>query len=144
MSSILEPAFFLVEIQIKQLKEKKKIMVFLDGDSGVNIDVCVKINRALGAFLEEKDFIDTAYDLEVSSPGVDNPLKLWRQYPQHIGRTLMITLQDDSQIEGKLLEAENQKIKIEQKKGKAKKAEITEQEFDFTSVKTAKVLISFK
>jgi ribosome maturation factor RimP len=131
-------------VQIKQLKEKKRVTILLDGDNGVNIDICAKTSRALGDYIEEMNLIETAYNLEVSSPGVDNPLKLLRQYPQHIGRTLLVNLKDNTNVEGVLTKIENNIITIQQTKGKGKKAEILNQDIDFESIAGSKVLISFK
>jgi len=144
VESILEKEYFLVEVQIKQLKEKKRVTVLLDGDNGVNIDVCVKTSRSLGDYIEEMNLIETAYNLEVSSPGVDNPLKLLRQYPQHIGRTLSVNLKDNTNVEGVLTKVENETISLEQKKGKGKKLEVSVQEIAFEQIAGSKVLISFK
>jgi ribosome maturation factor RimP len=144
VESILEKEYFVVDIQIKQLKEKKKVTIFLDGDRGVSIEVCAKINRALGNYLEEHNFFDSPYTLEVSSPGVDNPLKLPRQYPQHIGRTLQIKDKNQTGYEGKLIEVSENHIVIEQTQGKGKKATTSQINIDFANIETAKVLVSFK
>ena len=119
-------------------------MVFLDGDQGVNIDICAKVSRSLGDYIEQSDWIDTPYTLEVSSPGVDNPLKLLRQYPQHIGRNLQIKDKNQSVYEGTLLNVTENSILIEQTQGKGKKAITTQISIDFDKIETAKVLISFK
>jgi len=144
VESILEKEYFLVDVQIKQLKEKKKVTIFLDGDQGVNIDICAKVSRNLGNYLEENDFFDSPYTLEVSSPGVDNPLKLPRQYPQHIGRTLQIKDKNQTNYEGKLIEVSEKGILIEQTQGKGKKAVTSQISIDFANIETAKVLVSFK
>lgn len=144
VEDILEKEYFLVDVQIKQLKEKKKVMVFLDGDTGVNIDVCARVSRALGEKLEELDWIDTPYTLEISSPGVENPLKLLRQYPQHIGRNLQVKDKNQTIYEGTLMEVGEDNILIEQKQGKGKKAIISQIKLNFDNIETAKVLISFK
>lgn len=144
VESILEKEYFLVDVQIKQLKEKKKVMVFLDGDQGVNIDICAKVSRALGDYIEQFDWIDTPFTLEVSSPGVDNPLKLLRQYPQHIGRNLQVKDKNQTLYEGTLVDVGETNICIEQTQGKGKKAIKTQISIDFENIETAKVLISFK
>ena len=68
---------FLVNIRIKPINN---IKVFLDGDNGLAIDKCVKINRAMYKVIEENEWYpDGNFSLEVSSPGIDEPLKLLRQ-----------------------------------------------------------------
>jgi ribosome maturation factor RimP len=144
VESILEKEYFVVDVQIKQLKEKKRVTVLLDGDAGVNIDVCAKVSRSLGDYIEQLNLIETAYNLEVSSPGVDNPLKFFRQYPQHIGRNLLVSLKNGTQLEGTLEAAENGHLTIEEKKGKGKKIEKITHRISFEDVVGSKVLISFK
>ncbi len=69
--------------------------VFIDGDQGISIEKCVMYNRALYKRLEEMQFFpDGDFSLEVSSPGLDEPLKLLRQYKKNVGRLVEIVLQD--------------------------------------------------
>ena len=73
-----EPDLFLVEVSIKPTNN---IKVFIDGDQGVSIDKLVRYNRNLYRQIEEeKMFPNDDFSLEVSSPGLDEPLKLIRQY----------------------------------------------------------------
>ncbi|HXB07215.1 MAG TPA: hypothetical protein VNW04_08870, partial [Puia sp.] len=73
-----EPGYFLVDIRIKPTNN---IRVYIDGDQGISIEKCVQYNRALYKKLEELGiFPDGDFSLEVSSPGLDEPLKLHRQY----------------------------------------------------------------
>src|SRR5436189_1396716 len=75
---------FLVSVRIKPTNN---IKVFLDADTGLSIDRCVKINRALYRIIEEKGWYpDGNFSLEVSSPGIDEPLKMIRQYQKNMGR----------------------------------------------------------
>ena len=57
-----------------------KILILVDGDEGITIDRCAEISRRTGATLEEQETMSDAYVLEVSSPGLEHPLKLMRQY----------------------------------------------------------------
>ena len=86
---ITNPEIFVVEVLVVD-KTKKKIMVLLDGDKGVDIDECAKVSRQLGEIIEAENIIEDAYILEVSSPGLDFPLKLQRQYVANIGRNLKV------------------------------------------------------
>src|SRR5262245_24712260 len=77
-----EPGVFLVEVRIKPTNNVK---VFVDADTGVNIEKLVQYNRKLHKDIEESGFfIDGDFSLEVSSPGLDEPLKLHRQYLKNI------------------------------------------------------------
>ena len=133
---------FIVDFRILP---KNRIVLLLDGDQGVGIDECAKVSRHISHRMEEENVIEGAHTLEVSSPGVDHPLKFQRQYPQHIGRTLGIRLNDGKEYEGKLLKVEGENISIEAKikeKGK-KKVNFEEMSFALNDIKEAKIKIIF-
>lgn len=143
LNSILEnePTYFLVEIKIKPVNN---IKVFVDGDAGISIEKCVQVNRALYKQIEETNFFNGAdFSLEVSSPGLDEPLKLFRQYKKNIGRLVEVLLIDGTKTEGKLIEATEDGIIVEETKGKNKKREIINHTFLFTNIKTTKIQIVF-
>ncbi len=119
--------------------------ILLDGDKGISIDDCVAVSRHVGFHLEEEDVIDRAYRLEVSSPGIDSPLLLLRQYIKNIGRNVRLKLADGRKEEGKLLSATDSLVVLEQQvKEKGKKAELKIVEFPMDQIQETKVLISFK
>ena len=79
---------------------ESKISVIIDGDEGVPLSECIRVNRAVESKLdrEEEDF-----SLEVSSPDVTNPLVVFRQFKKNIGRILSVKTAEEK-IEGKLVE----------------------------------------
>src|ERR1044072_7077753 len=86
------PEYFVVEVKIKPTNNVK---VFVDGDKGIPVEKLVQLNRALYAQLEAAAlFPDGDFSLEVSSPGLDEPLKMHRQYLKNIGRKVEVTLLD--------------------------------------------------
>jgi ribosome maturation factor RimP len=99
--ALLPEHLFLVEVEQKQ--GAKKISVYIDGDKGVTIEDCRLLAKGLNAKLDELDYGTEAYMFEVSSPGTDRPLKLKRQYPQHIGRELLVKLTGNNEILGKFI-----------------------------------------
>src|SRR4051812_47708189 len=104
VQKLIEPLLvddiFLVEIKIKPTNN---IKIFLDADSGLGIEKCIKINRALYKIMEEMAFYPEGdFSLEVSSPGVDEPLKMHRQYVKNIGRDIEVMMNDDTARSGKL------------------------------------------
>ena len=132
---------FLVSVSIKPTNN---IKVYLDADAGLNIDKCVKINRAMYRTMEEEGWYpDGNFSLEVSSPGIDEPLKLIRQYKKNIGRNVGVTMMDETKQEGKLLAVTESTISIEYTEGKNKKAVLITKEIPFDSIKQTIVLISF-
>ena len=145
ISKLLEPLIegdvFLVEIKIKPTNN---IKLFLDADSGMSIEKCIRVNRALYKKIEESGiFPNGDFSLEVSSPGVDEPLKLHRQYIKNIGRSVEATLTDGSVKTGKLTAVTDNSVSLNYTEGKGKKAVEKTLEIDFSSIKQTKVLISF-
>src|SRR6266498_2602283 len=119
------PSHFLVEVRIKPTNNVK---VFIDADEGVILSELIGYNRKLYKQLEESSlFPNGDFSLEVSSPGLDEPLKLFRQYKKNIGRFVEITLKDMTKKEGKLVDTTEDGVIIETETGKGKKKE-TKQE----------------
>lgn len=131
---------FLVEVTHKGNSGNSRLQVLIDGDQGLDIDHCASISRQLGAQLEEMDIIPGKYVLEVSSPGLDHPLKLKRQYAKNVGRTLKVELTDERILEGALSKLEGDQIELEIKKNKEKQF-VT---IALSEVKKSKVVVSFK
>lgn len=119
--------------------------ILLDGDNGIAIEDCVQVSRHVGYHLEEENVIDKAYRLEVSSPGIDTPLMLSRQYEKNVGRNVKVQMLDGTKREGKLLAAGDSSFNLEEVvKEKGKKAQLVEVEIPYDQIKETKVLISFK
>lgn len=132
---------FLVEVKIIP---GNNIKVFLDADSGIMIEKCIKVNRALYKQIEESGiFPNDDFSLEVSSPGVEEPLKLHRQYKKNIGRTVEVTMNDETKKMGKITAINDDEIIIEEKTGQGKKAIIKTTNILFNQVKHTKVLVTF-
>jgi ribosome maturation factor RimP len=143
-----EPVYFLVDLRIKPTNNVK---VFLDGDSGITIEKCVQVNRKLYKKLEEAAFFPEGdFSLEVSSAGLDEPLKSLRQYKKNIGRQVEVQFQDGSQKEGQLMEVNSEGIVLEISSAKpsngklpSKKKEISSHSFLFNNIKSTKIQIVF-
>lgn len=142
IAEIERPDLFLVSAN---LHSNGSLIILVDGDKGIGIAECVQISRYVGFKLEEEDVIKTAYNLEVSSPGIDTPLTMPRQYTKNIGRNLAIKMNDGSKREGKLNGLTEDAILIEEQiKQKGKKAEVIESVIPIDQITETKVLISFK
>lgn len=119
-----ETDVFLLQILVQPNND---IKVFLDADSGMSIDKCVKINRKLRFLVEESGmFTDGDFSLEVSSPGVDEPLTSIRQYQKNVGRTVLVTTHKEEPNDhlGILKEVLADGILLERKLVKKKETEI--------------------
>ena len=123
-----DPALFLVNVDVSPGKGAKKLQVYLDGDQGISIDVCAEISRALSHRLDEEDLIDGKFTLEVSSPGLSQPLLLKRQYVKNVGRHVKVWLNDDKTVQGELLAVGNEQITVVEKPAKRAKKKATAQE----------------
>lgn len=132
---------FLVSAHIKPTNN---IKIFIDSDAGLNIDKCVKINRAMYRVIEEEGWYpDGNFSLEVSSPGIDEPLKLIRQYKKNIGRNVEVTMNDDLKQQGRLLSVTENDITIGYTEGKNKKAVTLTKDIPLTAIKQTIVLVEF-
>lgn len=81
---------FLVEMKERKEGGRRIIQVFVDTDDGITIAQCAEISRELGAELDAQNTISESYELEVSSPGIEKPLKLLRQYKKNLGRKFKV------------------------------------------------------
>ncbi len=136
------PELFLVEVKMLL---NNKLIIHVDGDEGISIQDCAAISRHVGFHLEEENVLEKAYNLEVSSPGVGEPLKLTRQYTKNIGREVSIKLTNGDKLEGELLSVNETSIVLEAKvKEKGKKAQLVETPVELNNIVETKVLISFK
>ncbi|MCS6934177.1 MAG: hypothetical protein NZM35_03375 [Chitinophagales bacterium] len=104
-----EKNIFLVDIRITQ---GRKIEVYIDTDEGIHIDDCAMVSRYLEKYLDGSGLVPDNYILEVSSPGMDNPLKVPRQYRRRIGRTLEVTKMSGEKVVAELVEVYDEGIKL--------------------------------
>jgi ribosome maturation factor RimP len=131
---------FLVDVVVKR---GNQISVFIDGDHGVTIETCRELNHFLNESLD-RDTED--YDLTVSSAGADRPLKLPRQYKKNIGKVLDIITSAGEKISGTVLTADEKGIDLEilPVKKQKKAQEIIRMSLQFSDIKSAKEVITFK
>jgi ribosome maturation factor RimP len=136
-----DPDVFLVEIKVKPTNN---IKVYLDGDQGVSIERLVQFNRKLYKQIEEENrYPDGNFSLEVSSPGLDEPLKMHRQYLKNINRFVEVLENGGAKKEGKLIAVNGDGIVVEELRGKGKKQETISHTVLFTDIKTTKIQIKF-
>ncbi|MBD5136856.1 MAG: ribosome maturation factor RimP [Lachnospiraceae bacterium] len=89
---IEENKFELVDVEYVKEGSNWYLRIYIDKPGGINIDDCELISRALSDKLDEKDFIQDAYILEVSSPGLGRPLKKDKDFNRNIGERVEIKL----------------------------------------------------
>ena len=141
---LAEKECFLVELVIN---EGNDISIEIDSFNGVAIADCVEVSKSLEGSLdrEEEDF-----QLNVSSAGLDKPLRVIGQYEKNIGREVKVVLQDKCKITGELKEVNENDILVEHSfkekiEGKKKKQIIVKKELiPFENIKETTIIISFK
>jgi ribosome maturation factor RimP len=131
--------FFLIDIIFRGNPNNRIIEIFIDGEKNVSADDCAKVSREIEEHIESLGLIDSSYRLEVSSPGVDRPLKYLKQYPKHINRKFEISYKPNDEtkkIVGKLLRIDGDSLVFlsDQK---------NETIINFNNITKAKVLVSF-
>lgn len=130
--------FFVVEISFRGDQRKRIIEVFIDGEKNVSADNLAEISREINSVIEIQNLIKESYRLDVSTPGVDRPLKYSKQFPKHINRNFEITYNTGNEIKtitGKLLSIESDELTFLSGKNQII--------IEFKNITKAKVLISF-
>ncbi|WMW78883.1 ribosome assembly cofactor RimP [Flavobacterium sp. 20NA77.7] len=134
---------FLIELSVS---ENNKIIITLDGDSGVNLQDCITISRAVEQELDKEEL---DFSLEVASAGVSSPLKFVRQYKKNIGRKLKVKTISNEEIEALLTDADDEaatfswKAREPKKIGKGKETVEKTVRLPYGEIKESIVLISF-
>ncbi len=137
-----KPSVFLIDLSVN---EANKITIILDGDTGVILQDCIDISKAIDNNLDREEL---DFSLEVASAGVSSPLKLVRQYKKNIGRTLKVKTASEI-IEAQLVSANDEVIELtwtarEPKKiGKGKETVVKKQQIPYSEIKEAIVTINF-
>jgi len=80
----------LVEIEYKREGRQMVLRLYIDRQGGVTLDDCAGLSRELSAILDVEDIVPGRYTLEVSSPGLNRPLKSRADYERHRGRLVKI------------------------------------------------------
>jgi ribosome maturation factor RimP len=130
--------YFVIEVILRGDSRKRIVEIFVDAQQNVSADDLAEMSREINSIIEEESIIKESYRLEVSSPGVDRPLKFLQQYPKHINRNFEVVYksgEEEKKFTGKLKSVERDEL-IFVSAGK----DIL---IKFNSITTAKVIISF-
>jgi len=129
----------LIDFLFRGFNNSTVIEVYIDGEKGVSVEDCAKISREINEQIEAENLFDSAYRLEVSSPGADRPLKFLQQFTKHINRNFDLQLSEESEtnkkVVGKLLSINGENLVF-----LIQKEEVT---VPYNTIKKAKVIISF-
>ncbi len=143
-TGLKDDSFFAVKVRVS---ESNQIKVLLDGDNGVSIKDCIDLSRHIEFSLdrESEDF-----SLEVSTPGVTEPLIMPRQFIKNVGREIKVVDNEGEKHEGLLKEANQEEFTIfyeykERVEGKKKKIKVEKNVvLKYDQIKTAIIKVSFK
>jgi ribosome maturation factor RimP len=130
--------FLLIDVEFAGDNRNMIFRFFVDNLTGITADDCAILSSAIAKQIEEQDIVPSSYRIEVSSPGLDRPLKYLKQYPKSIGRKFEISYEEedgDKTLTGKLLKIEDEELYFQVAKEEIK--------INFNKIKNAKVVISF-
>ena len=82
----------LVELQLQQHKDRWLVRIFVDSDIGISLEDCRRLNFEIGQLIDAEDVIPASYVLEVSSPGLDRPLRNMRDFRRQKQRVVKVFL----------------------------------------------------
>jgi ribosome maturation factor RimP len=138
--AVSEAGFFLEEVQIASPGSHRIITCVVDGQTPLNLDQVTVASRLISELLDTAEFMgETAFTLEVTSPGVDRPLIYPRHWTKNLTRLIKVTLLDGTTITGRLTEFnESNATLVENIKGRIKEHSIA-----FANIKRAVVEIEF-
>lgn len=142
-SLLKDESHFIVDVIASFKGAVGKVLVIVDGDKSIGIDDCADLSRDMSKALDDSNLISGAFNLEVSTPGLDQPLKLKRQYVKNIGRNVRVR-QPEQTDEGKLTAVNENSIQLTQLIGSGKKKEEKTIEIPFDKIDKTIVLVSFK
>jgi ribosome maturation factor RimP len=145
IAELVKPAvekagFFLEDVHVVSPGKHRIVTCIVDGQVPLNLDQVTSVSRDISELLDAAEFMDeTAFTLEVTSPGVDRPLTLPRHWHKNINRLVKVVKQDGSVVNGRITSVEESHVLLtEDIKGKPK-----EHIVQFADIKRATVEIEF-
>ncbi|MEW6652644.1 MAG: hypothetical protein AB1394_04150, partial [Bacteroidota bacterium] len=127
--------YLLIDINIRGDQHLKVIELYIDNEKGITTDDCALVSRAVNEVIETENLIESSFRLDVSSPGIERPLKFLVQYQKHINRKFEIKLKEEERkLTAKLLRIEGENLFFADKGGETK--------VEYKNITQAKVLIS--
>lgn len=129
---------FLIEVNFRGNEKNRIIEVFVDGEKNVSAKDLAELSKIINSEIEEGNLIKSSYRLDVSTPGVNRPLKYIKQYPKHLNRRFQVKYKvGDEKLEIKAIlhSVEGENLIFSTEKDIIK--------INFNDILSAKVLISF-
>ncbi len=126
IESVVQPicennGFYVLDIKVKGDLRHLIIQVFADNEKGITIDDCAFLSRRIQDELDMDDTFPMNYRLDVSSPGLDHPLRYDWEFKKNLGRSLVVKYITDEEklwrVSGKLVDFNAEQIILETKRG---------------------------
>ena len=128
----------LIDINFRGDHHLRILEIYIDGEKAITTIDCSNVSRVLNEAIQEENLIDTNYRLDVSSPGVERPLKYLMQYTKHLNRKFEVEYKDGEEskkITAKFIRIEEDQLYFEERNAVIK--------ISFQNIIKAKVLTSF-
>ena len=129
---LLDHGLTLVDLEYRARRPRGVLRLFVDKPGGVGIDDCQRVSREVGDVLDASALIEEAYDLEVSSPGLDRQLRKDREFRWAVGKRVRCWLAGGQEVRGRLVGIDGGFLVLEQSGGETKldRASITKAKLD--------------
>jgi len=115
---LTENGIELIEITYRREQNGMTLRLLVDTPEGISVDECESVNKYLSELFDKEDFIDGHYLIEISSPGLDRPIKTGRDFERSIGKALEVTtfgpIDGRKTHEGCLVGMDEEKIVLEE------------------------------
>jgi ribosome maturation factor RimP len=129
---LLDHGLTLVDLEFRPRRPRGVLRVYVDKPGGVGIDDCQRVSREVSDVLDASALIEEAYDLEVSSPGLDRQLRTDREFRWAVGKRVQCWLAGGEEVRGRLVGIDGGFLVLEQNGGETKldRASITKAKLD--------------
>ena len=138
-SPVVATGFELVGLEFVRAGQHSTLRIFIDHENGITVDDCAEVSRQVSAVMDVEDPITVAYNLEVSSPGLDRPLFKAEHYQRFIGSevniVLKIAMQNRRKWKGEILSVVGETVTI--------KVDGNEEAFALSNIAKANLVPSF-
>ena len=114
-AEVIADPLFLVDVSIRGQKGSRVVDIFVDSDDNLTVDDLAEVSREIAFLLESEEIIDGKYKLNVSSPGVDRPLTMPRQFAKNVGRLVLVNRTEPGAkpVRGRLVGADREGFEIQ-------------------------------
>jgi ribosome maturation factor RimP len=137
---IVDEGYELIDLEFKNEERGWRLRVFIDKEGGVTLDDCARLSREMGNLLDVEDILPMSYNLEVSSPGLNRPLRKKEHFQSMIGEKIKVKtklpIENQRNFKAELLKVSDDFILI--------RNEVKEVEIGFDNIEKANLIYNFR